>query len=71
MSTPLMHAIDSRSASALASGDLVPVQSEQIEMDDGGMRFRVLWVASLAAKRCHGPGSDSRWPTSTPTSTPS
>ena len=50
MSTPLMHAIDSRSASALASGDLVPVQSEQIEMDDGGMRFRVLWVASLAAK---------------------
>lgn len=50
MSTPLMQAIDTCSASALASGDLVPVQSEQVTVEDGGMQFRVLWVSSLAAK---------------------
>ena len=50
MSTPLMQAIDARSASALATGDLVPVQSDQTLMEDGGLPFRVLWVASLAAK---------------------
>ncbi|HRQ58440.1 MAG TPA: phosphorylase [Azoarcus taiwanensis] len=45
-----MDAIDVRSASALASGDLQPVQADETEMTDGGMRFIVRWVSSLAAK---------------------
>ena len=45
-----IEAIDARSAAALASGALVPVQAEQVEMEDAGMRFIVRWVSSLAAK---------------------
>lgn len=43
-------AIDARSAAALASGALQPVQAEQTELKDGGLRFIVRWVSSLAAK---------------------
>ncbi|MBV2262072.1 MAG: phosphorylase [Thauera sp.] len=50
MRTNWIEAIDARSAAALASGALVPVQAEQVEMDDAGMRFIVRWVSSLAAK---------------------
>lgn len=50
MSTNWIAAIDGRSAAALASGALVPVQAEQVEMEDAGMRFIVRWVSSLAAK---------------------
>ena len=50
MSTNWIEAIDARSAAALASGALVPVQAEQTEMEDAGMRFIVRWVSSLAAK---------------------
>lgn len=45
-----LDAIDERSAAALASGALQPVQAEQTEMEDGGMRFIVRWVSSLAVK---------------------
>ena len=50
MTSTWMDAIDERSASALASGDLQPVEVEQIEMEDAGMRFIVRWVSSLAVK---------------------
>ncbi|MFB1029672.1 MAG: phosphorylase [Thauera sp.] len=50
MRTNWIEAIDARSAAALASGALVPVEAEQVEMDDAGMRFIVRWVSSLAAK---------------------
>lgn len=50
MNTNWIEAIDARSAAALASGALVPVQAEQVEMEDAGMRFIVRWVSSLAAK---------------------
>ncbi|ENO89125.1 ATP adenylyltransferase family protein [Thauera linaloolentis] len=45
-----IEAIDARSAGALTSGALQPVQAEQTEMEDGGMRFIVRWVSSLAVK---------------------
>ena len=48
MRTNWIEAIDARSAAA--SGALVPVEAEQVEMDDAGMRFIVRWVSSLAAK---------------------
>ena len=50
MSETWMEAIDARSASALADGTLQPVQSEEMEVSDGGMRFVLRWVSSLAAK---------------------
>lgn len=50
MSGKWMEAVDARSASALASGALQPVQSEQFEMKHGGLPFTVRWVSSLAAK---------------------
>jgi ATP adenylyltransferase len=50
MSTNWIEAIDARSAAALALGALVPVQAEQVEVEDAGMRFIVRWVSSLAAK---------------------
>lgn len=50
MSTGWIEAIDARSAAALATGSLQPVQAEQIELVDGGIRFIVRWVSSLATK---------------------
>ncbi|MFT3759689.1 ATP adenylyltransferase family protein [Thauera sp.] len=50
MASNWIEAIDARSAGALASGALQPVQAEQTEMEDGGMRFIVRWVSSLAVK---------------------
>ena len=50
MTNKWIDEIDERSASALASGDLQPVQVEQIEMEDGDLHFSVRWVSSLAAK---------------------
>jgi len=50
MTNNWMKQVDARSASALASGALQPVQVEQTEMEEGGMRFIVRWVASLAVK---------------------
>lgn len=50
MTDKWIAAIDACSAAALASGDLQPVQAEETEMEDGGLRFIVRWVSSLAAK---------------------
>lgn len=50
MNAGWIEAIDARSASALVKGALQPVQAEQIELEDGDIRFIVRWVSSLAAK---------------------
>lgn len=50
MSGNWMKAVDARSVSALADGALLPVQAEEMEITDGGLRFIVRWVSSLAAK---------------------
>ncbi|MGQ7843887.1 ATP adenylyltransferase family protein [Granulosicoccus sp. 3-233] len=50
MTNTWMKAVDECSRSALASGDLQPVQSEQLVLEEAGLRFIVRWVSSLAAK---------------------
>ena len=45
-----MKAVDARSASALASGALQPVQAEQTAIEQDGLHYVVRWVSSLAAK---------------------
>lgn len=50
MTNTWMSAIDECSASALASGDLQPVQVEQVDIEDAGMRFVIRCVSSLAVK---------------------
>jgi len=50
MTSNWMKLVDECSASALACGALQPVQVEQTEMEEGGMRFIVRWVSSLAVK---------------------
>lgn len=54
MSGKWIQAVDARAASALASGALQPVQTEQTEVEDAGMRFVLRWVSSLAAKDAAG-----------------
>lgn len=50
MSTAFMQSVDQRSASARASGDLLPIDAEQTEIFDQGLPFIVRWVSSLSAK---------------------
>lgn len=50
MSASWMEAVDACGAKARASGALQPVQAEQTEMEEAGMRFIVRWVSSLAVK---------------------
>lgn len=50
MTTAFMQAIEQRSAAALASGDLLPITTEQTDMQDQGLHFLVRWVSTLAAK---------------------
>lgn len=59
MTNTWMAAVDECSANALASGDLQPVQVEQIDMEDDGLRFSVRWVSSLAAKDAAGDAAKS------------
>ena len=55
--SPLMQSVDARSASALASGALQPVQSEEIRIEQDGLPFVVRWVSSLAAKDASKPAA--------------
>lgn len=50
MGTDLLNAVDERSASARASGALLPIQAEETVLEDAGLRFIVRWVSSLAVK---------------------
>lgn len=45
----LQH-VDTQSAAALASGDLLPVQAKQISVQEQNMPFVVRWVSTLAQK---------------------
>jgi ATP adenylyltransferase len=46
----LAAALDARTRSARASGALLPVETEQVEVEQGGVRFLVRVAASLARK---------------------
>lgn len=50
MSESWMEAVDACGATARASGALQPVQAEQTEIEEAGLRFIVRWVSSLAVK---------------------
>lgn len=50
MNRPFMEAVDRQVEQASKSGALVPVQSDEVCVDDGGLPFRLRWVSSLAAK---------------------
>lgn len=55
MTTALMRGIDERASAALASGALQPIETGQIELVDGGLRFVVRWVSTLARKEGAAP----------------
>ncbi len=50
MPQALLAAISARTQSALASGDLSPLQTSEVLVEDGGLRFIVRWAAALAKK---------------------
>ncbi|MBP6018644.1 MAG: phosphorylase [Burkholderiaceae bacterium] len=50
MTTAFMQVVEQRSVAALASGDLLPITTEQTDVLDQGLRFLVRWVSTLAAK---------------------
>lgn len=50
MNADFLSAVDERSASARASGALLPMQAEQTVIEDAGLSFIVRWVSSLAVK---------------------
>ncbi|MDO5692350.1 MAG: phosphorylase [Pseudomonadota bacterium] len=56
MTTDFMRQVDERARSALASGDLQPIVTEQIELIDGGLRFLARSVSTLAGKSSVIPG---------------
>ncbi len=56
MTTDFLRQVDERAQSALASGDLQPLVTEQTELVDGGLRFLARSVSTLAGKRTLIPG---------------
>ncbi|MGB7399240.1 ATP adenylyltransferase family protein [Castellaniella sp.] len=50
MEFSLMRDVRIRTESAIASGDLLPIQAEQVILQEQGLAFIVRWVAALAAK---------------------
>lgn len=50
MDSAFMQEVRLRSEQAQASGALLPIEAEQIVIQDGGLPFIVRWVAALAAK---------------------
>src|SRR5690606_9342263 len=50
MYSNFMDAVRTRSAHAIASGDLQPIEAEQVVIQERGLPFIVRWVAALAAK---------------------
>lgn len=50
MNTSFMQTVETRTRSALASGDLQPIESEECVIEDQGLSFTVRWVAALARK---------------------
>ncbi|MBW7925507.1 MAG: phosphorylase [Burkholderiaceae bacterium] len=56
MSTDFLRLVDERTRSALASGDLKPIVTEQTELVDDDLRFVVRSVSTLAGKDAAIPG---------------
>lgn len=56
MTTDFMRLVDERTRSALASGDLQPILTEETELVDDGLRFIVRSVSTLAGKIAAIPG---------------
>src|SRR5690606_30432077 len=56
MTTDFLQLVDERTRSALASGDLKPIVTEQTELVDEGLRFLVRSVSTLAGKNAAIPG---------------
>lgn len=50
MTTEFMGRVDEKSKTAIASGALQPIETGQAELVDGGLRFVVRWVSTLARK---------------------
>ncbi len=50
MHSNFMDAVRARSDRAIASGDLRPIEAEQVVIEDRGLPFIIRWVAALAAK---------------------
>lgn len=50
MTTAFMQKVDGCITAARASGDLLPIQTEQTETVDQNLRFIIRWVSSLSAK---------------------
>ncbi len=64
MHSNFMDAVRSRSDRAIASGDLQPIEAEQVVIEDQGLPFIVRWVAALAAKDAAKPGVTAGQPAS-------
>ncbi len=56
MTTDFLRLVDERTRSALASGDLKPIVTEQTELVDDGLHFVVRSVSTLAGKNAAIPG---------------
>ncbi len=56
ISTDYLHYVDERSERAIASGALKPIVTEQTELVEGGLRFLVRSVSTLAGKDASFPG---------------
>ena len=54
MHSNFMASVRARSEHAIASGDLQPIQAEQVVIEDQGLRFIIRWIAGLAAKDAAG-----------------
>ena len=50
MHSNFMDVVRARTGHAIASGDLQPIDAEQVVIEDQGLPFIVRWVAALAAK---------------------
>lgn len=50
VTTELMRSVDERSRAALASSARQPIETGQLQLMDGGLRFIVRWVSTLARK---------------------
>lgn len=49
--TPFLEKVDTRSAAAIASGDLQPIEAHEVTLDGDGMLFRVRRVKALEKKQ--------------------
>lgn len=51
MTTPFMQTVDARSAEAISTGALLPVESQEVTLESDGLAFSVRHVKALEAKQ--------------------